>query len=124
MGFISDLASADGITSIKETPAGTEIGNWLREFVRSQTSGIFGNGAMMQKPGETDAEYNARQAAAVAAGLTAYQDRAMSDGPATTDVMTAFKTGVIGQKIKGYLLPAVLVLGGVVAYPSIKKFFK
>jgi hypothetical protein len=125
MGAMSVLNSPEAKTAIKDALDGVKIGDILREFVNKSTDGVFGNGAMKQREGESDADFKARQAAAVGAAVTAYQSRAMGDAPKTTDLLAAFKTGIISQKVKGYLLPAVIVLGGgYMAYPTIKKIFK
>ncbi|MNU16894.1 hypothetical protein D3C71_50670 [compost metagenome] len=94
---------------------GSTLGEAIRRFVNEQSNGVFGNGNMQRKPGESSEDYQNRLLYALGYASSAYNSAVKNGNP-----MEGLKIGVIVEKIKGVAPVALLVVGGIAAI----KYFK
>lgn len=104
MSFLSKL--------FKKKPGGTFVGNLIRTVVGKKSSGAVGNGAMLEQPQETQAEYDARMLQAAGAGLAAAQNAAIYNQGVPAQPLQAVQNGFLTQTVKTNLLP---IVGGLIA---------
>lgn len=118
--------SLGGKLSMKRKPGGTLVGNFIRQFASNATHGALGQGAMMLREGETPKQANIRLVKGIGAGVIAASDAAAQSDvlPANTTVLEAAKQGGIGQKLTQFLVPAVLIIGGILTAVGIYKLKK
>jgi hypothetical protein len=88
----------------------------IRRTVNDQTNGVFGNGNMQRKPGESDEDYQNRMIYALGVASNAFNSSVKNGNP-----MEDFKMGVIVDKLKQVAPIGLLVVGGIAVYKFIKK---
>lgn len=94
---------------------GSTLGEAIRRFVNEQSNGVFGNGNMQRKPGETVEEYKERLLYAAGYASSAFNSAVKNGNP-----MASLKIGVIVENVKKVAPIALLVVGGIAAI----KYFK
>lgn len=92
------------------------LGEALRRFVNEQSSGVFGNGNMRRKPGESNEDYKNRMLYALGAASNTFNSSVKNGNP-----MKDFKIAVIMDNIKQVAPIGLLVVGGIAVYKFIKK---
>lgn len=113
-------------TEMKTMSAGFDnFKEGLKSYVNDKTGGVFGNGTMEKKEGETSKEYTNRMLTGLGSALNSFEKSASSAKASEASAIDSLKKGIVTTELKNIVIKA-LVYGALlgVAYAVIKSFVK